>query len=120
MNVILWAIQILLAIVFLVSGIAKAFRPGEKLRAELPEFHPGVIRLIAVAEIVGALGLVLPGVTGIDPILTPAAATGLAIVMVGAVTTHGRRRQGKAVAMNVVLLVIAVVVAVGRFGPFPL
>jgi hypothetical protein len=40
--------------------------------------------------------------------------------MVGAVTTHGRRRQGKAVAMNVVLLVIAVVVAVGRFGPFPL
>jgi uncharacterized membrane protein YphA (DoxX/SURF4 family) len=120
MNVILWVIQILLALVFLVSGITNAIRPSEKLRAGLPEFHPGVIRLVAVAEIVGALGLILPGVTGIAPALTPVAATGLAIIMVGAVTTHARRREGKAVAINVVLLVLAVVVAVARFGPFPL
>ena len=120
MNLILWAIQILLAIVFLVSGIAKVTRPSQRLKAGLPEFHPGVIRLVAVAEIVGALGLILPGITGIAPILTPVAATGLAIIMVGAVITHARRREGKAVAMNVVLLVLTVVVALGRFGPFPL
>jgi uncharacterized membrane protein YphA (DoxX/SURF4 family) len=120
MNVILWVIQILLALLFLVSGITKAIRPGEKLRAGLPGVHPGVIRLVAVAEIVGALGLILPGVTGIDPILTPVAAAGLAIIMVGAVITHARRREGRAVAVTAVLLVLAVVVAVGRFGPFPL
>ena len=120
MNVILWVIQILLAIAFLVSGITKVTRSGERLKAGLPEFHPGVIRLVAVAEIVGALGLILPGITGIAPILTPVAATGLAIIMVGAVITHARRHEGKAAAINVVLLVLTVVVAVGRFGPFPL
>jgi uncharacterized membrane protein YphA (DoxX/SURF4 family) len=120
MNVILWVIQILLAVLFLVSGITKAIRPGEKLRAGLPGFHPGVIRAVAVAEIIGALGLILPGVTGIAPILTPIAAAGLVIIMVGAVITHARRREGTAVAVTVVLLVLSVVVAVGRFGPFPL
>jgi uncharacterized membrane protein YphA (DoxX/SURF4 family) len=114
MNVTLWIIEILLALVFLVSGITKAIRPSEKLRAGLPEFRPGVIRLVAVAEILGALGLILPGVTGLAPILTPVAASGLAIIMIGAVVTHARRKEGKSVAMNLVLLVLAVVVAVGR------
>ena len=116
MNVTLWVIQILLALVFLVSGITKAIRPSEKLRAGLPEFHPGVIRLVAVAEILGALGLILPGFTGIAPILTPMAASGLAIIMIGAVVTHARRKEGKPVAMNLVLLVLTVVVALGRFA----
>ena len=116
MNVTLWVIQILLALVFLVSGITKAIRPSEKLRAGLPEFHPGVIRLVAVAEILGALGLILPGFTGIASILTPMAASGLAIIMIGAVVTHARRKEGKSVAMNLVLLVLTVVVAVGRFA----
>ncbi len=120
MNVTLWVIQILLAVVFLVSGITKVTRPRETLKAGLPEFEPGVIRLVAVAEIVGALGLILPGITGIAPILTPVAATGLAIIMVGAVATHARRHESKSVALNVVLLVLTVVVALGRFGPYPL
>ena len=115
MNVPLWIIQILLAVVFLVSGITKVIRPSEKLKAGLPEFHPGVIRLIAVAEILGALGLILQGITGVTPILTPVAASGLAIIMIGAVVTHARRKEGKAVAMNLVLLILTVVVAVGRF-----
>jgi uncharacterized membrane protein YphA (DoxX/SURF4 family) len=114
MNVTLWVIQVLLALVFLVSGITKAIQPSQKLRAGLPEFHPGVIRLVAVAEILGALGLILPGVTGIAPILSPVAAIGLAIIMIGAVVTHARRKEGKSVAMNLVLLVLTVAVAVGR------
>ncbi|MDQ1575893.1 MAG: hypothetical protein QOH55_1043, partial [Microbacteriaceae bacterium] len=80
----------------------------------LPEFHPGVIRLVSVAEILGALGLLLPGVTGIAPVLTPVAALGLAIIMVGAVATHTRRKEGKSVAVNLVLLVLTLVVAIGR------
>jgi hypothetical protein len=116
MNVTLWIIQVLLAVAFLVSGITKVIRPGEKLKAGLPEFHPSVIRLISVAEILGALGLILPGVTGIARILTPVAATGLAIIMVGAVITHARRKEGKAAAVNSVLLILTVVVAIGRFA----
>jgi uncharacterized membrane protein YphA (DoxX/SURF4 family) len=116
MNITLWVMQILLALVFLASGLGKAIQPGEKLRAGLPEFHPGVIRLVAAAEILGALGLILPGVTGIAPDLTPVAASGLSIIMIGAVLTHARRKEGKSVAMNLVLLALAVVVAVGRFA----
>ncbi|HEY5223625.1 MAG TPA: DoxX family protein [Microbacteriaceae bacterium] len=116
MNVTLWIVQILLTVVFLVSGITKVIRRSEKLKAGLPEFHPGVIRLIAAAEILGALGLILPGVTGMAPILTPIAASGLAIIMIGAVVTHARRKEGKAVTMNAVLLILAVVVAIGRFA----
>jgi uncharacterized membrane protein YphA (DoxX/SURF4 family) len=116
MNITLWIVQILLAIVFLVSGITKAIRPSEKLRAGIPEVQPGVIRLIAVAEILGALGLILPGLTGIAPFLTPIAAAGLAIVMVGAVVTHARRKEGRSVVMNLVLLALALVVMVGRFA----
>jgi uncharacterized membrane protein YphA (DoxX/SURF4 family) len=119
-NIALWVIQILLAIAFLVSGITKAIRPSEKLRVEFTELQPGVIRLVAVAEVLGALGLILPGVTGIAPALTPVAAAGLAIIMVGAVVTHARRHEVKSVVVNVVLLALTVVVAVGRFGLFPL
>ncbi|MCU1477884.1 MAG: DoxX family protein [Subtercola sp.] len=116
MNVTLWIVQILLAAAFFVSGIAKVIRPSEKLKAGLPEFHPSVIRLIAVAEILGALGLILPGATGTGPILTPVAAIGLAIIMIGAVVTHARRKEGRATAVNLVLLVLTIVVAIGRFA----
>jgi uncharacterized membrane protein YphA (DoxX/SURF4 family) len=120
MNVTLWIIQIILALAFLVSGIAKAIRPSEKLRAGFPELQPGVIRLIAVAEILGTLGLILPGATRIAPVLTPVAATGLAIIMIGAVVTHARRHESKSVVVNGVLPALTVIVAVGRFGPLPL
>jgi uncharacterized membrane protein len=115
MNVTLWVVQILLALAFLVSGITKAIRPSEKLKVGLPEFRPGVIRLIAVAEILGAAGLILPGVTRVATVLTPLAATGLAIIMIGAVVTHARRRESRAAVVNVVLLALTVLVAVGRF-----
>jgi hypothetical protein len=120
MNITLWIAQILLTVVFLISGVTKVIRPSEKLRAGIPEVQPGVIRLIAVAEILGALGLVLPGLTGIAPFLTPVAATGLAIVMIGAVVTHARRKEGRSVVLNLVLLALTVVVLVGRFGLLPL
>jgi uncharacterized membrane protein YphA (DoxX/SURF4 family) len=120
MNVTLWVVQILLALAFLVSGITKAIRPSEKLRAGLPEFHPAVIRLVAVAEILGALGLILPGVTRVATALTPVAATGLTIIMIGAVVTHARRHEGKSAAINAVLLALTVVVAAGRFWLLPL
>jgi uncharacterized membrane protein YphA (DoxX/SURF4 family) len=120
MNVTLWVVQIVLALAFLVSGITKAIRPSEKLRAGFPELQPGVIRLVAVAEILGALGLILPGAIRVATVLTPLAATGLAIIMIGAVVIHGRRHESRPVIVNVVLLALTVVVAVGRFWLLPM
>jgi uncharacterized membrane protein len=114
MNITLWIVQALLALAFLVSGITKVIRPSEKLRAGLPEFHPGLIRLISAAEILGALGLLLPDLTGIAPVLTPVAAVGLAIIMAGAVATHARRKEAKSTVVNLVLLALTLVIVVGR------
>jgi hypothetical protein len=76
------------------------------------------IRLIGFVEIVGAVGLVLPAALHIAPILVPLAAVGLALVMVGAIVVHARRKEPMNIVVNVVLIVLAVIVALGRFGPY--
>lgn len=78
----------------------------------------GTVRVIGIAEFAAALGLILPAVTGIATILTPLAATGLAVTMVLAAITHARRKEPSGIVMNVVILVLAAVVAWGRFGPY--
>jgi hypothetical protein len=77
-----------------------------------------MIMTIGVLEILGALGLILPAVLDLAPILVPLAATGLALVMVGASVTHYRRGERPMIAINAVLFVLAVIVAWGRFGPY--
>ena len=121
MNVALWIIQIVLAAAFLIAGTTKVLTPKEKLRermAWVDDFSQTSVRLIGTAEILGALGLILPAATGIAPILTPFAAVGLIIIMIGAAITHVRRKEPAIVPVNVVLLVLAVIVAWGRFGPY--
>jgi uncharacterized membrane protein YphA (DoxX/SURF4 family) len=78
--------------------------------------------LLAVGflELLAALGLILPGLLHIAPVLTPLAAAGLVVIMVGALVTHARRNERSAMAVNVVLLVLSAVVVWGRFGPSPL
>ena len=73
------------------------------------------MRLIGALEVLGAIGLVLPALTGVLPWLTPLAALGLVATMVGAILTHLRRNENSAIAVPVVLLVIAAFVAYGRF-----
>jgi len=82
------------------------------------DFTAKQVRGIGAVEVAGALGLVLPALTGIAPVLVPIAATGLVITMAAAVTVHLRRGDGVAgAAPSVVLGLLALVVAVGRFGP---
>ena len=76
-------------------------------------------RLIGFIELLGAAGLILPGVTHIAPIVVPLAAIGLVLVMVGAAIVHARRHEAMNIAVNVVLLALAAFVAWGRFGPYP-
>ncbi|MFE7794787.1 DoxX family protein [Streptomyces sp. NPDC057460] len=121
MNVFLWIVQALLAAMFAMAGVMKATQPKDKLVEKLPwvaDFSSATVRFIGVVEFAAALGLILPAATGIAPVLTPLAATGLAITMILAAVTHARRKEPSAIAFNVVLLILAVVVAWGRFGPY--
>jgi uncharacterized membrane protein YphA (DoxX/SURF4 family) len=116
MNVVLWVLQALLAVVFLGAGFMKLTQPKEKFKARLPyveDYSQPQIRAIGAVELLGGLGLVLPWATGIAPILTPLAAIGLGITMVLAAQVHRRRKESFAV--NLVLLAMAVIVAIGRF-----
>jgi uncharacterized membrane protein YphA (DoxX/SURF4 family) len=124
MNLALWIIAIVLAVAFVGSGLLKLVRSKDQLVASgfgwAEDYGPSTIRLIGVAEILGAIGLVVPAVVHVAPILVPLAAVGLAVVMIGAGVVHARRKETPMVAMNAVLLVLAVFVAWGRFGPYPL
>ncbi|MEG9225477.1 DoxX family protein [Aeromicrobium sp. Sec7.5] len=119
-NVFLWVLQIVLALMFAMAGVMKSTTPKDKLAEKLPwveDYSAGTVRLIGVVELLAAIGLVLPAVLDIAPILVPIAATGLAVVMVLAMDAHRRRHEPSAIAFNAVLLLIAAVIAWGRFGP---
>ena len=89
MNVALWIVQALLAALFLFAGGMKLVMPIEELMKQMPLPLPGwFLRFTGVVEVLGALGLILPGLLGIRPGLTPLAAAGLVIVMIGAVGIH--------------------------------
>jgi uncharacterized membrane protein len=120
-NIALWIVQIVLAAAFGFAGVLKATQPKEKLAGNLPwveDFSAGTVRLIGAVEILAGLGLILPAATGIAPVLTPIAATGLAVTMVLAAATHARRREPQGIVVNVVLFALTVLVAWGRFGPY--
>lgn len=124
MNTVLWIVTILLVLAFLAAGSLKLSQPRATLQANMPwvaDVTDGQVKAIGAVEGLGALGLVLPAVTGIAPVLVPLAATGLAITMAFAVATHVRRGEPAAAsAPAVVLGLLAAFVAIGRFALSPL
>jgi uncharacterized membrane protein YphA (DoxX/SURF4 family) len=119
MNLALWIVASVLAAVFAGSGLLKLLVSKDKLvqsgQGWAEDFSPTSIRLIGLAEILGAIGLVLPAAVHIAPTLVPLAAVGLALVMTGAIAVHARREEPVNVAVNLVLIALAVIVA---WGPF--
>ena len=116
MNIALWVFQIILGLAFIMFGAMKAFQ-YEKAKASLPwvkDSSKGLVTFIGVAELLGGLGLILPYVTGITPILTPIAALGLGLVMILAIGLHIKRKENQAIGMNIVFLALAIFVAIGR------
>jgi len=117
-NIALWIVQGLLALIFLMAGIMKATQPKENLvgkMAYVVDLSAGQVKTIGVLEILAAIGLILPAVTGILPWLTPVAAVGLALIMIGAMIVHVRRGEYSMIVGNIVLLGLAAFVAYGRF-----
>jgi hypothetical protein len=80
------------------------------------DFTQGALRGIGAAEVLGPVGLILPPATGIAPMLTPIAALGLVGTQVGATAVHVRRKETKLLPVNVVLLLLAPLIAIGRFA----
>lgn len=125
METVLWVLTAVLAGMFVIAGATKAVRSKEQLVVEprmawTEDFSPGLIRTLGVLELVGAVGLVLPGLLDAATVLVPVAAVCLAVLMVGAVVVHLRRGEVGGALMPAALLVGSVLVAWGRFGPYPL
>jgi hypothetical protein len=124
MNLALWIVAGLLAVVLLVSS-AKLVVPKEKLATMgaatrwVEDFRPGALKAIGALELLAAAGLVLPAALDIAPVLVPLAATGAVLLLVGAVLTRLRRGERVTIVGDLVYLALAAFVAWGRFGPEP-
>src|ERR671915_207284 len=122
LNLALWIVAGLLAAVLLIST-SKAFVPREKMASVghaaewVLDFSPGALRAIAALELLAAAGLILPAALDIAPVLVPLAATGVALLFIGAVTMRLRRGERGTIVPDLVYLAMAVFVAWGRFGP---
>ena len=96
MDIALWIVTGILAAAFIAAGLMKAFVPKDKLATNLAwtaDYSAGTVRIIGIAEFLGTIGLVLPWLTGIFPILTPLAALGLVIIQALAIPVHIRRGE---------------------------
>jgi hypothetical protein len=124
MNTALWIDAGLLAGVFALSSSAKLFVSKDRL-ATVPlggwteDASVGFVKALGALEALAAAGLILPAVLDIAPVLVPMDAVGIALLMVGAMTTHLRRHEPAGVALNLAYLAMAAFVAWGRFGPRP-
>jgi DoxX-like family len=122
MNTVLWIIACVLAFAFLLSGSVKLILPKEK-QATFPgggwteDFSAGAIKGIGTLEVLAAAGLTLPALFDIVPVLVPVAAVGVALLMVGAMITHLRRRENVLAAATLFYFALAGFVAWARFGP---
>jgi uncharacterized membrane protein len=116
MNAFLWTLQILLAAAFLIAGGLKILRTPEQNRSIMPwvdAFPVGAVKALGLAEVLGAIGLILPWALQIAKVLTPLAAVGLALIMLGAIVVHVRRKEPP--IAQAVLFILAALIAFGRF-----
>jgi hypothetical protein len=121
MNVMLSAIQIVLALVFAVAGATKLWRPRLALAGRMPwveDMSDVQVKGIGLLEMAAAVGLVAPPLLHVATFLTPLAAVGVILLMLGAAATNLRIGERQILPVNVLLLALAAFVAVARFGPY--
>ncbi|MFC8526835.1 DoxX family protein [Nocardia sp. NPDC057227] len=123
MNLILWITAALLAAVALAGGATKTFVPIPTLAAApggtwTGHTHPAAVRTLGALELLAAIGLILPAVLDIAPVLVPITALCWVLLMLGAMATHYRYREYPAIALNTLYLALAALLVWGRFGPY--
>ncbi|MFE2755257.1 DoxX family protein [Actinosynnema sp. NPDC059335] len=120
MNVVLWIVTALLATAYLAGGVVKVVVPKGKIAAAgrsgqwVEDWGAGAVKAIGVLEVLGAVGLVLPAVLGVAPVLVPIAAVGLMGVMAGATVVRVRRGEFGLAVLDLAYLVLLAFVAWGR------
>ena len=123
MNIMLWIVQVLLAVAFGSAGFMKTTMPIAELAQSLVwpgDIPPALVRFIGAAELLGAIGLLLPALTRIKPGLTPLAASGLGVIMLLASIFHITRGELIVMLFPLSLGALAVFVAWGRFRRAPI
>ncbi|HEX6711949.1 MAG TPA: DoxX family protein [Thermoleophilaceae bacterium] len=123
METVLWIIQIALALVFGATGLLKLTRSRQALASKMTwveETTDAKVKAVGALEVLAAIGLILPAALGIVPQLTALAAVGVVLLMAGAMKTHGDMDEWERVPLTVVLALLALFVAVQRFGPHAL
>jgi uncharacterized membrane protein YphA (DoxX/SURF4 family) len=120
MKATLWVLQVLLGLLFVFAGVMKFVMPVEEMTKQMPSMPGAFLHFIGVAEVLGGFGLVLPGLLKIATGLTPLAAAGLIVIMIGAtVITAQTASVGQAMVPAVVGILLAVVLY-GRWRIAPL
>lgn len=125
MDLALWIVAVALAVAFLASSAIKLGVPKEKLDAAAGgggwtnDVSGGFVKALGVLELLAAVGLILPAVTAIAPVLVPLTAIGLALFMICAMVVHLRRNEAKYILVNLFYLALAAFVAWGRIAPEP-
>ena len=115
MNIALWIAQALLAAIFLFAGGMKLVIPIEEMLKQMPIPLPGwFLRFTGIVEVLGAIGVILPWLLRIRPALTPLAATGLVIVMIGATVYTLAAGDFTSAPIPLVVGILAAFVAYGR------
>ncbi|GIG65193.1 DoxX family protein [Phytomonospora endophytica] len=122
MNIALWIAAGVLAAVLLSSGLLKLVTPHAKMAASRSgewagAVAPGAVKALGAVEVLGAIGLILPALLDIAPVLVPVAAVGAALLLIGAMVLHLRRRETVPAFATLLYLAVALFVAWGRFGP---
>lgn len=123
LNIALWAVQIILALLYLMAGASKTFQPVEELGKTLPWVLTtplALVRFIGLSESAGALGLLLPSLLRIRPLLTVYAAIGLTLVQVFAAIFHVSQGESNVLGINLVFLLLSGFVAWGRLKKSPI
>lgn len=119
MNTFLWILQIILAMFFLMPGFTKLITSKNKLveKGQLsPEGSVIPVRLIGIMEILGSIGMILPGLLNILPILTPLASVGFCIVMIGAFAVHYGKKEYKMLPILSIVFILSAIVAFYRLN----
>jgi uncharacterized membrane protein len=115
-HTVLWIVQGLLAVMFLLAGVPKLVMSAEQMKAPGPIQLPvAFIRFIGVCEMLGAIGMIVPGLTGIKPGLTPLGAAGLVIIMIGATVVNLVDGPAPAAIITAILGALAAYVVYGRW-----
>jgi uncharacterized membrane protein YphA (DoxX/SURF4 family) len=120
MNIVLWVVQVVLALAFLAHGLMFLFPPANLVEVMNATISPAFRLFLGVAEVLAAVGLTVPGITRRSPWLISWAAAGLIIVMIGATVLHVRRSEVSSAITTTILLAMATFVAYMRWKVMPI